>query len=72
MEICSTFMVVQLDHRTGALQKFAAAFKGDKVQQLLMQLRQEDSGGQSSVGRKVQPVRDIDAVLPLAKTGAKS
>ena len=33
-ESCSTFMVVQVECRTDALQECAAAFKGDKVQQL--------------------------------------
>ena len=33
-ESCSTFMVVQVKCRTDALQECAAAFKGDKVQQL--------------------------------------
>ena len=61
-ESCSTFMVVQVECRTDALQKFGAAFKGDKVQQLLMLAAGRQ--GQSPVGRKVQPANCTDMQIP--------
>ena len=78
-------MIVQVERRTDALRELGAAFKGDKVQQLLMVAAGRQ--GQSPVVRKVQRVNCTDthawipsfvqipmhgypvAVLPLAKTG---
>ena len=57
-ESCSTFMIVQVERRTDALRELCAAFKGDKVQQLLMVAAGRQ--GQSPVVRKVQRVNCTD------------
>ena len=51
-------MIVQVERRTDALRELGAAFKGDKVQQLLMLAAGRQ--GQSPVGRKVQPANCTD------------
>ena len=58
-ESYSTFMTVQVEYRTDALQACGAAFKGDKVQQLLICGGQEGSETHSPVARKVQPVNSV-------------
>ena len=55
-------MVVQVECRTDALQECGAAFKGDKVQQLLMLAAGRQ--GQSPVGRKVQAANCTDMLIP--------
>ena len=55
-------MIVQVECRTDAPKACGAAFKGDKVQQLLMLAAGRQ--GQSPVGRKVQAANCTDMLIP--------